>query len=216
MLMWFFNLSKRMAWSLVSWAALKSCSTRREMKIKQLFRDICQVAWTFYANVNLVLIYLLPNTTRSSHCYFVCTHILMCFSGYGDPLWSLLFAYFFIKASFNFHKSPLTFTFMHLADPNRLALHLKHFFFLKDQWVLNLIIRIFWGAFVSRSFTFTVPQRRNDLHLTSSEERLFILSVNQHWIALHYMFGSFHSSICYTVIKITLQHYKHQNFILIY
>ncbi len=49
--------------------------------------------------------------------------------------------------------------------------------------VSNLIIRIFWGAFVSRSFTFTVPQRRNDLHLTSSEERLFLhLSIS---IALH-------------------------------
>ncbi len=34
-----------------------------------------------------------------------------------------------------------------------------------------------------RSFTFTVPQRRNDLHLTSSEETLFLhLSIS---IALH-------------------------------
>ncbi len=66
-----------------------------------------------------------------------------------------------------------------------------------------------------RSFTFTVPQRRNDLHLTSSED----LSVS---MALNYMFGSFQShliightewrlifksfyvSICCTVIKISL------------
>ncbi len=50
-------------------------------------------------------------------------------------------------------------------------------------------------------FTFTVPQRRNDLpkpskHLTSSEERLFLhLSIS---IALHYMFGSFQSHLTKT------------------
>ncbi len=70
-----------------------------------------------------------------------------------------------------------------------------------------------------RSFTFTVPQRRNDLHLTSSEEPLLFISQS----ALHYMFGSFQShltetyywryrlifrsfyvSICSTVINISL------------
>ncbi len=39
-----------------------------------------------------------------------------------------------------------------------------------EEWSSS---HIFWRAFVSRTFTFTVPQRRNDLHLTSSEERLF-------------------------------------------
>ncbi len=97
--------------------------------------------------------------------------------------------------------------------------------FLKYQWVSNLIIRIFWGAFVSRSFTFTVPQRRNDLHLTSSEERLFLhlsISIGLHCIIcldhfnlilLRYIIGdierrlifiSFYVNICYIFIKIPL------------
>ncbi len=47
-----------------------------------------------------------------------------------------------------------------------------------------------------RSFTFTVPQRRNDLHLTSSEEPLFLhFSFS---IGLHYMFGSFTSHLTKT------------------
>ncbi len=49
----------------------------------------------------------------------------------------------------------------------------------------NLIFRIFWEAFV----TFTVPLRRNDLHLTSSEERLSLhLSISialYVWIIYH-------------------------------
>ncbi len=55
----------------------------------------------------------------------------------------------------------------------------------------NLIIGIFWGAFV----TFTVPRRRNDLHITSSEERVvlqlsisialyvWIIYISSHFIA---------------------------------
>ncbi len=112
------------------------------------------------------------------------------------------------------------------------------FFFFLNQCVSNLIIRIFWGTFVSRSFTFTVPQWRNDLpkppqHLTSSEERLFLhLSIS---IGLHcIMFGSFkyftktyywryrvttdiYIFLCkyllYCYKDITDLHYKHQNFI---
>ncbi len=63
-----------------------------------------------------------------------------------------------------------------------LILHQSFFFFGRNQRISNLNIRIILGAFVSRSFTFTVPQRRNDLHLTSSEERLFL---HHHCIALH-------------------------------
>ncbi len=75
-----------------------------------------------------------------------------------------------------------------------------------------------------RSFTFTVPQRRNDLHLTSSEERLFLhlsISIGLHCIICldHFnlillkhignlqrrlIFISFYVSICCTVIKISL------------
>ncbi len=87
--------------------------------------------------------------------------------------------------------------------------------------VSNLIIRIFWGAFVSRSFTFTVPQRRNDLHLTSSEETLFIhLSIalcldHFNLILLRHIIGdiewrrifrSFYVRICCTVTVISKLH----------
>ncbi len=88
--------------------------------------------------------------------------------------------------------------------------------------VSNLIIRIFWGAFVSRSFTFTVPQRRNALHFTSSEEPLLFISQSaldcialclDHFnlILLRHIIGdierplifrSFYVSICSAVIKI--------------
>ncbi len=89
--------------------------------------------------------------------------------------------------------------------------------------VSNLIIRIFWGAFVSRSFTFTVPQRRNDLHLTSSEERLFLhlsISIGLHCIicldhfnliSLRHIIGDIERPLMFrsfmsgsTVIKISL------------
>ncbi len=73
----------------------------------------------------------------------------------------------------------------HISDEHLLDWSSSGFtwFSINHVLVSNLIIRIFWGTFVSRSFTFTVPQRRNDLHLTSSEERLFLhLSIS---IGLH-------------------------------
>ncbi len=76
-----------------------------------------------------------------------------------------------------------------------------------------------------RSFTFTVPQRRNDLHLTSSEETLLFISQSalhciiclDHFslILLRHIIGdierplifrSFYASICWTVRNISLMY----------
>ncbi len=81
-----------------------------------------------------------------------------------------------------------------------------------------------------RSFTFTVPQRRNDLHLTSSEEPLFlhlsicialyvwIIYISSYWDILLRVTTDMYIILCqyllYCYKDLIDLHYKHQNLII--